>query len=54
MRLLCVFLVLPLVLLSNVPNGLDDDNDENDDTNGVAEQVSEENSVREKVIFVNI
>ena len=47
------FLVLPLVLLSNVSNGLgDDETDENDDTIGVTEHVAEENIVREKVMFV--
>ena len=48
--LMSAFLVLPLVLLSNVSNGLGDN--ENDDTDGVAEHVAEENKVREKVIFV--
>ena len=52
MKLLwCAVLILPLVLLSNVSNGLIDD-DENDDTDGVTEYVADENIVREKVIFV--
>ena len=52
MKLLwCAVLVLPLVLLSNVSNGLIDE-DENDDTDSVTEHVADENIVREKVTFV--
>ena len=51
MKLLWSFLlVLSLVFLSNVSHGLDEDED--DDTDGVVEDIPDENIVREKVMCV--